>query len=215
MGMLESFTPNRWYPDYKGPNRHYRPPFPSPQSILRQACAVDEYKFISEMPNTDGIRAAVIMPMGVPFGHLTNEPWSMVFHHTEWIMIMTSTYDQIRWLDVARASGCRAWQVGHSKTATYKWTPPEMDEHNMKVRQPGPLKCNRSEDEVYNPRAQVKDYDKESLIQDLRIGLVNHTELGYRYGLTRTTVLKIAHDAGIRKRGPAHGQSKLNGQTKS
>jgi hypothetical protein len=85
----------------------------------------------------------------------------------------------------------------------------------MKVRQPGPLKCLAAEDAVYNPRAQVKDYDKQSLIQDLKIGLVNHTELGYRYGLTRTTVLKIAHEAGIRKRGPARKQNKSNGQTKS
>jgi hypothetical protein len=208
MAMLESLTPNKWYPDYKGRNRSYKARYPSPQSILRRSVDCEDYKFISEMPNTEGIRAAVIMPPGVPFRHLLNEPWCLVFHYTEWNMIIASTYDNIRWIDLAKATGCIAWQVGHSKTNTYKWTPPQMDEHNMKVRQPGPLKMNRPDDYIYSPRAQVKDYDKESLIQDLKIGLVNHTELGYRYGLTRTTVLKIAHDAGIRQRGPAHGQSK-------
>jgi len=165
------------------------------------------------MPNTEGIRAAVIMPLDVPFGHLLTEPWSLVFYHTEWRMIITSTYDQMRWIDVARSSGCIAYQVGHTKTVTYKWSPPELDEHGIKVRQSGPLKILVPADTEYNPRLQKKSYDRESLIQDLRIDQSNHTQLGIKYGLTRTSVLKVAHDAGIRKRGPAHGQSKLNGQT--
>jgi len=213
MGMLESLTPNKWYPDYKGRNRSYRSKYPSPQSILRRSVACEDYKFISEMPNTEGIRAAVIMPKGMPFRHLLNEPWSLVFHYAEWNMIMTSTYDNIRWLDLAKSTGCIAYQVGHTKTSTYKWSPPELDEHNMKVRQPGPLKADRSSQD-YEPK-QRKSYDKQALLQDLRIADANHTKLGVKYGLSRITVLKIAHDAGIRQRGPAHGQSTTHGTTQS
>lgn len=131
--MMDTLVSNKWYPEFLKPRRSYTSPYPTPQSILRQAVGVDEYKFISETVTTEHIRAAIVMPHSVPFQHLLNEPWALSYRTEHWRMILVSTVDPLRWIELARASGAFAWQKGNNMTATYNWEPPVLDEHGLKI----------------------------------------------------------------------------------
>ncbi len=209
--VSSNLAANKWYPLRNG-----KPLYPSPQAILRASVGASEYKFISETVTTEHIRAAVIMPLDVPFQHLLNESWAMSYKTDSWRMIIVSTLDPIRWIDVARASGAIAWLKNHSKTYTYQWEPPELDANGLKVRPPNALGVTAppkefDPDKKFRTRSdagtQRKDYDKEELLSDCRAGLLNHSEIGLKHGISRITVLKIAKENGISKRRPHHGQS--------
>jgi hypothetical protein len=193
--MNETLVANKWYPHYKGPSRGYANPYPTPQSVLRSSVGASEYKFLSETVTTDHIRAAVIMPRGVPFEHLLNEPWSMNYHNPSWRMIIVSTVDPLRWIELARASGAIAWFKSHSQTYTYNWEPPPLDSTGNKIRPPNALGT-----QVFgNCKTHYKKkYDLADVIYDLNNRYLNCREIGLKHGITAATVQGIAKRAGIR-----------------
>lgn len=211
MKPLESLTANKWYPLQNG-----KPLYPTPQSILRLAVGAPEYTFVSETVTTDHIRAAVVMPLEVPFQHLLEAvPWAMTYTTNEWRMIIVSTLDPTRWLTLARASGAKAWLKGHNMTMTYNWELPETDEHGLKKRPPnalgvtGPKPSEFDPNKKYRTRSdagrQFKNYDKAALINDLREGSLTRVAIGEKYGLSRITVIDIAKKAGLSLRKNQHG----------
>ena len=135
--MNEILVANKWYPEFTKTRGRYANPYPTPQSILRRACGVEEYKFMCETVTTDHIRAAVIIPLGVPFQHLLDEPWAMSYRTEHWRMIIVSTLKNLRWIDLARVTGAIAWQKGHNMSCTYNWEYPELDETGNKKQPHG------------------------------------------------------------------------------
>jgi hypothetical protein len=208
MKPLEQLTANKWYPMQANGKSLY----PTPQSILRRAVGAEEYKFVSETVTTDHIRAAVIMPLDVPFQHLLIDvPWGMSFKTDAWRMLIVSVVNPTRWLELARASGAKAWLKGHNQTMTYNWEPPEVDEHGLKKRPGNALGVTRIPEPgvrvTKKKGKQVKDYNLEDLLSDCKMDDLTHTEIGAKHGLSRITVMKIAREHGIIRRGPHHGQS--------
>jgi len=212
MKPLESLTANKWYPLQNG-----KPLYPTPQSILRESVGADTYAFLSETVTTDHIRAATIMPRGVPFQHLIQAaPWAMTYTTPEWRMIIVSTLDPVRWLELARASGAKAWLKGHNMTYTYNWELPETDAHGLKKRPPNALGVNETAPvkivapiRPFRTRSdagrQYKNYDKAALIEDLKAGNMTRVALGEKYGLSRITVMEIAKAAGLGTKRNQHG----------
>jgi hypothetical protein len=212
MKSTESLTANKWYP-----LQNSKPLYPTPQSILRAAVGAEDYKFVSETVTTEHIRAAVIMPLDVVFQHLlTDVPWGLTYTTEEWRMIIVSTLDPVRWLDLARMSGARAWLKGHNMTYTYNWEMPECDEHGLKKRPPNALGISESSTvkEVapirpFRTRSdrgrQYKDYDKAALIEDLKHSGMTRVALAEKYNISRITVIDIAKAAGLSLRKNQHG----------
>lgn len=190
MKPLESLTANKWHPQQNSGKSLY----PSPQSILRKAVGAEEYKFVSETVTTEHIRAAVIMPLNVPFQHLLeNVPWGMSYKSDEWRMIIVSVLEPVKWLTIARASGAIAWLKGHSMTYTYNWEPPPMDEHGLKKRPPNALGITGE----IKPSMRRKEYDREKLIEDLKLNEKTHIEIANKYGVSRITVHNTAKKLGL------------------
>jgi len=204
MKTLETLVANKWYPHYKGPNRHYKSGYPTPQSVLRKAVGAEDYGFVSETVTPEHIRAAVIMPLDVPFQHLLSEvPWGMTYTTPEWRMLIVSVLDPMRWIELARASGAISWLKGHSLTVTYNWEPPPVDEHGVKKRPPNALGVTRVVVPDPNRRSdkgvQRKEYDKEGIIEELKLGNLTHKEIGTKHGVSRITVIRIAQENGLSK----------------
>ena len=193
--MTESLVANKWYPHYRGPGRTYTIPYPTPQSVLRQAVGAEEYKFVSETVTTEHIRAAVVLPVSVPFEHLLAEPWSMSYCTNNWRMLIVSTLDPLRWIELARASGATAWLKGHHQTYTYNWEPPLTDAIGNKIRPPNspgaPLfgDCKKH---------YKKKYNLAEVISDLNNRYLNCREIGEKHGISSATVHGIAKRAGIK-----------------
>ena len=197
---LKYISANVWHP-VTSTNR--RSLYPTPHSILRQASGTTEYKFVSESAGVEHILAAVVMPRGVPFKHLLAVPWAMTYTTPEWVMIIVSVEDQLSWIDMARASGAIGYMRSHAKCGVYKWFEPELDEHGLKIRAKSATSStvNFRDESGSSPLkgTQRKNYDRAALVEDLRLGEYSHPELGARYGISRITVLKIAHQEGIRQ----------------
>ena len=194
---LKYISANTWHPISSSNKRIY----PSPQSILRQAIGTSDYKFHSEGASLEHIRAAVIMPRNTAYQHLLAVPWALTYTTPNWVMIIASVEDQLTWIDIARASGAIGYLRSHAKCTVWSYHEPEFDEHGLKVRPRTAVDLDRAVRITCASSLkgkQRKNYDKESLIEDLKIGNMTHPELGAKYGLSRLTVLKIAHDAGIR-----------------
>jgi hypothetical protein len=203
--MNDSLVANKWYPHYKGPGRTYTIPYPTPQSVLRQAVGAAEYKFVSETVTTEHIRAAVVLPPDVPFEHLLDEPWSMSYCTDDWRMLIVSTLDPLRWIELARASGATAWLKGHHQTYTYNWEPPVRDHTGNKIRpgnalgitgQPEYTKDGRK---LRKDRGRPKKFDREALLDDLRENKKTHVELATKHNVSRITVHTFARRNGFTK----------------
>ncbi len=192
--MTDSIVANKWYPHYKGPGKSYTIPYPTPQSVLRAAVGSAEYKFTCETVSTEHIRAAVVMPLGVPFEHLLGEPWAMSYRDTLWRMLMVSTLDANRWIEMARASGAQAWMKGHRQTCTYQWEPPELDSTGNKIRPPNASGLTETVD---GKRVYKKKYCLDEVLSDLRCGRFSTIEIGVRHNITSATVQSIAKSANI------------------
>jgi hypothetical protein len=193
--MNDALVANKWYPHYKGPGRSYTNPYPTPQSVLRSAVGAEEYKFICETVSTEHIRAAVILPLGVPFEPLLNEPWAMSYKTDGWRMIVVSTVDPLRWIELARATGAIAWMKSHSQTYTYNWEPPERDATGNKIRPPNspgaPLfgDCKKH---------YKKKYNLAEVIYDINSRYSTTKEIGEKHGISAATVSGIAKRANIK-----------------
>ena len=193
--MNETLVANKWYPHYKGPGRSYNNPYPTPQSVLRLSVGAEEYKFLSETVTTEHIRAAVILPVAVPFEHLLAEPWGMSYKSATWRMLIVSTVDPLRWIELARASGAVAWFKAHVQTMTYNWEPPELDATGNKVRPPNALGT-----QVFGPckRHYKKKYNLAEVIYDINSRTATTKEIGERHGISSATVSGIAKRAKIK-----------------
>ena len=192
--MNEALVANKWYSIYKKPSTGY----PSPQSILRAAVGAQEYMFLSETVTTEHIRAAVVMPLDVPFQHLLSEvPWGMSYTTPDWRMIIVSVLDPYAWIELARASGALGWMKNHNKSYTYNWEPPVLDQHGLKFRAGAGRPTNEAMDARGSGRPQK--YDRDALLEDLRIGSKTHTELAIKHGISRISVLKFAQKNGLSK----------------
>jgi hypothetical protein len=204
----------RWYPDYKGAGRSYKNTHPTPHSVLRATTGLNDYKWECETVNTSHIRAACIMPRGLPFAHLMNTPWSMCYKTKEYTMIIVSVQDCYSWIDLARGSGATHWMIGHAKTHIYHWEAPRLDQHRLKIRPNNTLLGMphyrdelRADGKPFNKNKgrPVKDYNLEELLDDIREYAMNYTEIGKKHGLSRIRVMDIAKEHGIRHRAPHHG----------
>jgi hypothetical protein len=202
MKTSNNLTPNKWHPVPRNNTRMY----PSPQSVLRESVGADEYKFVSETVTTAHIRAAVIMPLDKPYDHLLNEPYSLVHVRPTWRMIIVSTLDPVKWLDLARSTGSLAWWRGHNMTVTYNWERPLTDELGNKIRPPNSLGITRppvftesgrrARSDIGVPRGQ---YDLESVLSDIRAGDMTWVDIGIKHGISRVTAMNIGKQHGITK----------------
>jgi hypothetical protein len=181
---------------------------------LRRAVGAEEYKFVSETVSTEHIRASCIIDPAVPFQHLlAGEPWGMSYRDLEWRMLIVSTLDPLRWIELARASGARAWLKGHTQTYTYNWEPPPLDKHKLKIRPPNALGITGDQTKHSNGRLVRKDrgapkkYKPELLLADLMLGDMTHSELAVKHGISRITVFNFAKRNGITQRQAHHGQT--------
>jgi len=209
-------TANRWYPLPKTPRSSYKS-FPIPQSILRASLGESSYLFKSQIIDSDGVRAAAILPHDVPFSHLMQTPWSMSFRGPEWRMIIVSVLDPMKWIELARSSGCQAWLKSHNRTYVYSWEQmrPELDAHGMAIRSPNPgLRPDGTKKTSPLTGIQKKNYDKEEILDQLRENILTQKQIADKHKISRVTVMAISKEAGIVKRGNRHGQSLINTKLK-
>ena len=196
--MNKALVANKWYPEYQGPGQVYKTQYPTPQSILRAAVGSVEYSFVSETVTTEHIRAAVVLPPGVPFEHLlASVPWGMTYTTKAWRMIIVSVVDPGAWIEIARASGAQAWMKSHAQTCTYNWEPPARDHTGSKIRPPN------SPGSVFFTdceRHYKKKYDLTEVIADLNNRYLNCREIGQKHDISQATVQNIAKRAGIKLR---------------
>lgn len=195
--MTETLVANRWYPEYKGPGRSYKSSYPTPQSVLRTVLGESNYTFKSQTVDCEFIRAACVVPLDQPFGHLLTEPWAMSYRTAQWRMIIVSSPNPDSWIDLAKSSGAQAYQRGHSRTFVYKWEAPAQDENGLVIRPANALAMTRPSPLLGRQR---KLYDKDEILELIHQGEMNYTDIGKIYDLSRLTILKIAQDAGIRPR---------------
>ena len=193
--MKQSLVANKWYPHYRGPGKTYSIPYPTPQSVLRAAVGATEYKFISETVTSEHIRAAVVLPLDVPFQHLLGEPWAMSYRDTAWRMLIVSTVDPLRWIEMARSSGAVAWLRSHTQTCTYHWEPPARDSTSNKIRPPN------APGTVFFGDCKThykKKYDLSEVIYDLKSKYMTTREIGDKHNISSATVQGIAKRANIK-----------------
>jgi hypothetical protein len=154
--------------------------------------------FVSETVTTEHIRAAVIMPLDVPFQHLLSEvPWGMSYKTDDWRMLVVSVLDPYSWIELARASGAIAWMKNHAKSYTYNWEPPPLDQHGLKFR----VGQGRPTNEAMDARGagRPRKFDREVLLEDLILNEKTQQEIANKHGISRITVLKFAQKNGLSK----------------
>jgi transposase len=135
------------------------------------------------------------MPRGVPYSHLTNAPWSLVYTTPEWVMIMVSIANTEKWIDLAKSTGALSWLRGHNMTYIYEWYEPALDENGLEIRPPNPMGATEGRRSDFN--TQKKKYDREALIDDIRAQLMTYEQMSDKYGITRQTIYSIQKRAGI------------------
>ena len=146
-----------------------------------------------------------------------NTPWSLSYRGPEWRMIIVSVLDPHKWIELARASGARAWLKGHSRTYVYSWEArrPEQDEHGIVIVPPQPgLRPDGKPKTSALAGRQRKDYDRAAIIDALRENLLTQKQIADQHNISRITVMSISKEAGIEKRGARHGQSLINKKLK-
>jgi hypothetical protein len=202
MKTSDNLTPNKWHPIPRNNVRIY----PTPQSILRESVGADEYKFVCETVTTEHIRAAVIIPLDLPYQHLLNEPYSLVHTNSSWRMIIVSTLDPVRWLDLARGTGAQAWWRGHNMSITYNWQQPITDELGNKMRPPNAQGITRITQYDASGRRRRSDigvprgrYDLNQLLDDIREGSMTWVEIARTHNISRITAMRVAKQHGIDK----------------
>jgi hypothetical protein len=130
----------------------------------------------------------------------------MNFKHSEWRMIMVSTMDPLRWISIAKASGAIAWLKGHNMTYVYQWEPPPRDATGNKIRPPGCpvndvaiVELFVAPDKKRTYRKPHQNYDRQTLIADLKAEKLTQSELMIKYDLTRLSILKVCDELGIQR----------------
>lgn len=195
--MSQTIVANRWYPEYKGASRSYKSTYPTPQSILRRSVGVEEYKFICKTVTSEHIRAACVLPRGIPYAHLTNTPWSLVYTTPDWVMVIVSTAEQYKWIDLCKASGAVSWQRGHSMTYIYEWTEPDRDEHGLEIKPHNAMGATGPAKEHPLKNKPRKGYDRAALVEDLRAQLMTADDIAMKYDVSPQTIYTIIRREGI------------------
>jgi hypothetical protein len=199
--MNENMIANRWYDhNFKRTNNVY----PTPQSILRFACGVADYKFLCDTVSTEHVRAAVVIKKDLAFSHLMDTPWSMQYATADWRMIIVSVLNIQSWIDLAASSGADAFFKASSMTITYQYEPPRLDSLGNKYRPPGAPGPDIPEEHEFGqekkPRTWTppkQDFDREGLLADIRAGVMLQQDLQLKYGLTRNRIKDIASKVGL------------------
>ena len=204
-------TANKWF----GPDGVYagRGPFRSPQSFLKEAVGQEDYKWISKGPDTTAIRAAAVFPLDITqWAHLLDTPWGMNVRFTRTVgkytyhfrMLIVSVDDRHKWIERAVQAGATAWWLAATTNHVWTWSPPDLDENGLEIRPTGTYIGDETKLLLRN---QVRDYVLEDVISDVRANLLNFQQIGDKHGISRITVMKLAHRAGIRRNGIRHGQT--------
>lgn len=215
MKIYKNLSPNNWY----GPAGMYKAkrPFASPQSVLRESYTNDEstYHFTCEGPNIDSIKASAVLPIDMPFSTLLDGVQYCLTAklNSQHRMLIVSTLNSLEWIDRAIEAGAIAWIINHGKAHTWSWQPPELDPTGNKVR-PQCLRNLGLEKQAVNhstlaswtrlknpdaPRRQIKEYDFDGIIADLTEGKLTQRAIGDKHGVSRVTVMSIAHRNGFKK----------------
>lgn len=206
MKQYRQLLANKWY----GPAGQLstRNVYPSPQSLLRSSYTDDTstYHWTSEGPTTQHIRAAAVFPRHVRIDNiLDNVEWGMIAFFEGKTMVVVSELRAKDWLDTAIEAGAEAWMINNNSASTWSWSEPQLDEHGCKIR-PLCLQNAQSENIVESfrlkkpdTRRQLKDYDYQGVLADVAAGLLTHDAIGVKHGISRQTVIKLAHRNGYKK----------------
>lgn len=184
---------NRWHPMQGDGTTKY----PSAQAVLRASLGEVNYKFVSETVTSEHVRCACVMPLHLPFSHLLDVPWAMVYRAPEYRMIIASVLDTVKWLDLARMTGAIGWFKASNMTITYQWEPPVRDATGNKVRPPNALGITSTESKNSQFASQRKEYAREEVLSDLRAGILTKTEIADKYELSRNRIHIMAKQYGI------------------
>jgi hypothetical protein len=112
-------------------------------------------------------------------------------------MIIVSTAEQYKWIELCQASGAVSWQRGHSMTYIYEWTKPDCDEHGLEVRPPNALGATGLPKEHPLKNKPKKGYDRAAVVEDLRAQLMTADELAMKYAISPQTIYTISKREGI------------------
>jgi hypothetical protein len=184
---------NKWHPMAGDGTAKY----PSAQAVLRASLGEVNYKFVSETVTSEHVRCACVMPVHLPFSHLLDVPWAMVYRAPDYRMIIVSVLDTVKWLDLARMTGSINWFKASNMTVTYQWEPPVRDSTGNKVRPPNALGVTSTISNNALFGSQKKEYDREEVLSDLRAGILTRTEIADKYELSRNRIHIIAKQYGI------------------
>lgn len=208
MKQYRQLSPNKWYtPAGQSSKRNL---YPSPQSLLRASYTDDTstYYWTSEGPTTMHIRAAAVFSRTATFHHLLdNVEYGLVVHLEDKVMLIISELRAKDWLDNAIESGAEAWMINANSASTWSWSAPPLDSHGLKIR-PACLPAEYAQSETIaepfrlkNPdkQRQIKDYDYQGVLSDLKENVLTHAEIGVKHGLSRYTIVKLAHRNGYKK----------------
>lgn len=185
------YSPTGMYPG--------RGPYPSPYQINRISYGAADSFFTSEGPTNKHISAAVVFHAETDINELIEDiPYILVYYFDKRKMVIASTDDPIKWIIRCVHFDAEGWMLGTLGNHTWRWTEPDLDEHNLKIR---PLACGG----LPPNHVRRKEYDKEAILEDLRHGEYNQTDIGLRHGVSRITVMKLAKLAGIPVKGARSG----------
>jgi len=206
MKQYRHLSPNKWYTPAGQSSK--RTLYPSPQSLLRSSYTNDTttYHWTSEGPTTMHIRAAAVFPRNAPIHNLLdNVEWGMIAFFDDKKMLVVSELRAKDWIDIAIEMGAEAWLINNNSASTWSWSEPQLDETGNKVR-PACLKDAQSENinEAFrlkkpDKQRQFKDYDYQGVLSDLRAGELTHAAIGVKHGLSRNSIIKLAHRNGLKK----------------
>lgn len=208
MKQYRSLSPNKWYTPAGQSNK--RNLYPSPQSLLRASYHDDtsSYYWTSEGPSTQHIRAAAVFARNATFHHLLdNVEYALIAYFEEKIMLIISELRAKDWLDTAIESGAEAWMINSNMASTWSWSEPALDATGNKIR-PACLPCEYSASESIvaafrlkrpDKQRQIKKYDYQGVLADVAAGELTHSEIGVKHGISRQTVIKLAHRNGLKK----------------
>jgi len=185
---------NKWHPLQSNGITKY----PSAQSVLRACLGEINYKFVSETVTSEHVRAACVMPLHLPFSHLLDVPWSMVYRAPDYRMIIVSVLDTVKWLDLARMTGAIGWFKASNMTVTYQWEKPLLDSTGNKIRPPNALGVTSTTSKKSQFASQRKEYDREEVLSDLRAGILTRSDIADKYDLSRNRIHILAKQYGIK-----------------
>lgn len=125
MTVVDYYQANTWYQARPNPQRNARSAvampagtYPLPQTLLRNSLGSPSYIYRATVI-ADHVRAAAVVDRADR--SLLDVPWSMIYWHSDYTMIIVSVAAVSDWLAQARHRGARAWLRTNSRSV-YQWT---------------------------------------------------------------------------------------------